>query len=952
MRWPVVLGVVAAGIGGLPACDTSGAGPFGGLPLDGDFAVDVTRPVHVARDRDGTAHIRAESLGDAAFVQGYVMAHDRLPQLDVLRHLAEGSLAELYGAADPSVIDGDLVRRMFRNRELAAQSWATLQASTDELDRRVVRALARFADGVNRYALALTSGDWTLDPALATSFDPAAMAPWTPVDSLAIARWWTISQSFTAPFELDATRLYQQLRATYDHAPETEPAARARSGISRDLWRLAPIGRTAALDGFPNVAIDTGSRADGSMLAAPPTPPAPPARPIVPLALLTSAHDFFGHGDPPAAGGHAFAIPATDGAALGAALAAAIDAPLTNPALLYPTHLIVGPASPDDDSVLGDGDAASAEPPLDVRGATLPGIPGVMLGANRDLAWASTASQYDVNDVYLESLAPCGGGDCAAWTDAGGAAQQVPLEARDEALGVGTLGRVDHTLSARYERAPQHGPIIPAIDPATHTLVPRAAGPALSVRFTADQPTFELRATFALAYAASAAAGVQAIATGAGGQTWMLVDRGGTVDWTSAAEVPVRAAAAYAWDPLVAQDAPAPFFVLPGTGEAEWTDRLAPRYVPHAVAPSHAAVAANADLVGATFDGKPLDQATTDGAPLYVGADYDVGLRQDRIAARVAERDAVSLDHLAAIQADTRSSIGEKFAPMLLTALGRLDRQPIGPPDVNPYLDALPPEDLARLATARSLVQGWTFATPADGGTDSAATALFHTWLHFFVERSIRDELDAIGIDVWQLDGNAILRVIYAMLHDPISFVTSPASQQPILCDNYAVSGPDDSCTKAVLQAMVDAMTYLTSPAGLNDPDAAHWQWGALHQITLAPWPGAPEAVRIPSDGSRIPRPGDATSVERGNAGWADLDFAGHPRGSVYRMTAQVIAGAAADAPGFELRAALAGGAVFDSRSPHSRDQLDRGYLTGQSRAIPATVDEITAAGETRWVFH
>jgi len=33
------------------------------------------------------------------------------------------------------------------------------------------------------------------------------------------------------------------------------------------------------------------------------------------------------------------------------------------------------------------------------------------------------------------------------------------------------------------------------------------------------------------------------------------------------------------------------------------------------------------------------------------------------------------------------------------------------------------------------------------------------------------------------------------MLTDPNSFVTSPATQQPILCDDYAGAGPDVSCT-------------------------------------------------------------------------------------------------------------------------------------------------------------
>src|SRR4051812_48797271 len=107
------------------------SGPFDGLPLDGVFDVDVGAPVHMARDRQGVAHIYAETFADAMFVQGYVTAHDRLPQMDVLRRYGAGTLAELYGQLDPAVIDSDLEMRMHRMKPLAEQTLALLRASTD-----------------------------------------------------------------------------------------------------------------------------------------------------------------------------------------------------------------------------------------------------------------------------------------------------------------------------------------------------------------------------------------------------------------------------------------------------------------------------------------------------------------------------------------------------------------------------------------------------------------------------------------------------------------------------------------------------------------------------------------------------------------------------------------------------------------------------------------------------
>jgi hypothetical protein len=73
-------------------------------------------------------------------------------------------------------------------------------------------------------------------------------------------------------------------------------------------------------------------------------------------------------------------------------------------------------------------------------------------------------------------------------------------------------------------------------------------------------------------------------------------------DFTVGVDAPVHVAR-NAWDPLVRQDALAPFFVLPGDGAGDWIAdaSLSPRYIPHAVDPTQGyLITANADPVGAT----------------------------------------------------------------------------------------------------------------------------------------------------------------------------------------------------------------------------------------------------------------------------------------------------------------------------------------------------------------
>src|SRR6202162_556641 len=67
--------------------------------LDGSVAVaGLKDAVMIDRDHMGRPWIRAKSVEDLVTAQGYVMAQDRLWQMDLLRRAAAGDLAEIFGA--------------------------------------------------------------------------------------------------------------------------------------------------------------------------------------------------------------------------------------------------------------------------------------------------------------------------------------------------------------------------------------------------------------------------------------------------------------------------------------------------------------------------------------------------------------------------------------------------------------------------------------------------------------------------------------------------------------------------------------------------------------------------------------------------------------------------------------------------------------------------------------
>ena len=72
--------------------------------------VGLKDKVTVRRDERGIPYIEAANERDLYFAQGYVIASDRLWQMDVLRRSARGELAEIFGRV---VLEEDKRRRTY-----------------------------------------------------------------------------------------------------------------------------------------------------------------------------------------------------------------------------------------------------------------------------------------------------------------------------------------------------------------------------------------------------------------------------------------------------------------------------------------------------------------------------------------------------------------------------------------------------------------------------------------------------------------------------------------------------------------------------------------------------------------------------------------------------------------------------------------------------------------------
>ncbi len=110
--------------------------------IDGSVLLPGLRQeVTVERDGWGVPHIRATTVEDLAEAQGYVMAQDRLWQMDLLRRVARGQLSEILGVRTLKIDES------FRTYGFAqaAERDATL------LDPESRKAMDAYARGVNQF---------------------------------------------------------------------------------------------------------------------------------------------------------------------------------------------------------------------------------------------------------------------------------------------------------------------------------------------------------------------------------------------------------------------------------------------------------------------------------------------------------------------------------------------------------------------------------------------------------------------------------------------------------------------------------------------------------------------------------------------------------------------------------------------------------------------------------
>ncbi len=658
--------------------------------------------VEVIRDEQGIPQIYADSMADLMRAQGYVQAQDRFFEMDVRRHVTAGRLSELFGEA---TLETDKIVRTMGWRRVAERELALVEPETRD-------ALEAYSAGVNAYLddnrLSEMAVEYTMLRAGGLDYTPE---DWTPVDSLA----WLKAMAW----DLRGNMVEEVARVltAVDHTPEQVA----------DLYPPypyadhAPIVNQGALVGrrYEPEATRPGSRN--------PARPAYTADQVDALEdlqrSLEAMPELLGRGS--GVGSNSWVVDGEHSATGMPILANDPHLSTSLPGIWYQMGLHCR--------------TVSAACPLDVAGFTFAGVPGVMIGHNRDIAWGFTNLGPDVTDLYLEKV------EGTRWLYDG---RLRPLRIRHETIEVADGEDFELTI-----RETAHGPLLSDVSSELSTVGANAGAPdgperengfAVALRWTALDPAPTADAILALNRASDwdefrAAAADFAVPA----QNMVYADREGHIGYQAPGRIPIRKSGNDGLTPSAGW--------LP---ENDWSGTYVPfEALPNVLDPRDGFVAtANQAVVGEDYR-------------YHLTDDWDHGYRAQRIRDLLASEPDFSVEEMAELQLDDLNTLAPELVPHLLDV-----RLPRG------YYD-----------DGQELLRDWDFRQPADSAPAAYFNAVWRNLLELTFADELRQSIRPDGGSRW-----------WAVM---IRLLDQPASSWWDDVDTPAIESRDRILRRALLQA-------------------------------------------------------------------------------------------------------------------------------------------------------
>jgi penicillin amidase len=262
-----------------------------------------------------------------------------------------------------------------------------------------------------------------------------------------------------------------------------------------------------------------------------------------------------------------------------------------------------------------------------VVGATLPGVAGVVIGANDRIAWALTSLEPDVQDLYVEEPDPA---DRSRYLWRG---STRAFEIRRETIRV--RGGPDVVFDVRRS---VHGPIVTDVLDGAASL-----GSAVALRWAAlDDTDSTARAIEGINRASGWTEFLEAVRLfHAPAQNFLYADADGHIGYTASGTIPIRPRA----DGLLP---------VSGAGDDDWSGYVPFDELPHVLDPRRGfLVTAN-------------NRVTSRAYPYALARDWPEPYRARRITERIEAKPKLSVADVRSIQLDRVSLQAAELLPLLL----------------------------------------------------------------------------------------------------------------------------------------------------------------------------------------------------------------------------------------------------------------------------------------------
>ncbi|MCM1974163.1 penicillin acylase family protein [Streptomyces sp. G1] len=758
----------------------------GSITLEG-----LSGEVEVKRDGYGIPQIYASTDEDLFMAQGFVQAQDRFYEMDVRRHMTSGRLSEMFGKGQ---IDNDEFLRTLGWHRIAKKEYDS------KLSDETKKYLQAYSKGVNAYLEGKEGKELSLEYAALGFANDYKPAEWTPVDSVAWLKAMAWDLRGNMEDEIDRALLTsrlgpKQIKDLYPQYPYDRNKAIVQEGQLDELTgTFGQGGQTAGGSASTDGTAAGGTTASGTGAAGTSTSGT--------SGLQSQLSGLYGVlEDLPTAVG-------VNGNGIG-----------SNSWVVSGDHTISGKPLLANDPHLSASlpsvwyqmglhcRSVSDKCQYDVTGYTFAGMPGVIIGHNKNISWGMTNSGVDVTDLYLEKLTGTG----YLYDN-----KVKPFTTREETINV--AGGDSKTIVVRETN---NGPLLSdrsdelvrvGKKAEVDTSAPdRGDGYGISLRWTALDPGTSMDAVFAMNKAADwddfrAAAALFEVPS----QNLIYADTEGHIGYTLPGKIPTRAEGV---DGSIPQ---------PGwNSKYRWTGYIPQNELPFELDPARGYIV--------TANQAVIDK---DKYPYTLTTDWGYGTRSQRITSLIKSKidggGKISTDDMRQMQLDNSSEIAKLLVPQLL----KID---IADPDVR---------------EAQKLLEGWDYTQDADSAAAAYFNAVWRNILKLAFGHKLPKEVRVKGQCLWvdpinttgpadeaekvrecgQRDaeqaqpdgGDRWFEVVRTLMDDEDSdWWKTPRSGTRPKAENR------DQLFK---RAMIDARWELTAKLG---KDIETWNWGRLHRLFL-----------------------------------------------------------------------------------------------------------------------